>query len=166
MNFFFLCLFVFLHEISVFKTSFQEVQVNKSNSGHIQIPTHSVESRKNHSHLKNISWNQFTAHTYSRNFDKEILRVNCRNFHTVLHDTIRYQIFASLVQIAYIAPLYDIIHWIPFLRLFYAFFFFFEESLNLREPVQWNITLFSNNTLDTLACSKMVFTYFQIAMLF
>ena len=121
---------------------------------------------KNNSHLKNIAWNQFTAHTYSRNFDKEILRVNCRNFHTVLHDTIRYQIFASLVQIAYIAPLYDIIHWIPFLRLFYAFFFFFEESLNLREPVQWNITLFSNNTLDTLACSKMVFTYFQIAMLF
>ena len=139
--------------------------MNKSNSGHIQIPTHSVESRKNHSHLKNIAWNQFTAHTYSWNFDKELLRVNCRIFHTVLHDTIRYQIFASLVQIAYIAPLYDIIHWIPFLRLFYAFFLFWRKfEFEGAGPMKYS--LFSNNTLDTLACSKMVFTYFQIAMLF
>ena len=109
--FFFLCLFVFLHEISVFKTSFQEVQVNKSNSGHIQIPTHSVENRKKKS-------------LYTRNFYKEIVRVNCRNFHTVLHNMIRYQILLYLYKSLTVYYPYHTYIKYHFLRLFSASLFF------------------------------------------
>ena len=97
--------------------------MNKSNSGHIQIPTHSVENRKKKS-------------LYTRNFYKEIVRVNCRNFHTVLHNMIRYQILLYLYKsLTVYCPYYDTIRTSITIfcaySLLLSFFSFFKRNFEL-----------------------------------